>query len=243
MRAVQPKGKRGSLKWIQALVNQRPDLLDRLVRESCGLKPDEAIEWVSPLADDEYAEYRDASFLRRLGVELGHRPLREFWPRFGPQWDALGRTDQGAVFLVEAKANIPELVSPASGAKSPTSIALIDDSLKQVQRFLRVDTGIDWSGKLYQYANRIAHLYLLRELNRIPAYLLFIYFIGDRDVDGPQTTEEWKAAIEVAERVLGLPTRHRLRDYVVDIFVHVSDLPAPATETGKIHRLGEPIDQ
>ena len=87
-----------------------------------------------------------------------------------------------------------------------------------------METGIDWSGKLYQYANRIAHLYLLRELNRIPAYLLFIYFIGDRDVDGPQTTEEWKAAIEEAERALGLPTRHRLSDYVVDIFVHVDEL-------------------
>ena len=206
------------------LVNQRPDLLDGLDRESCGLEPDEAIEWVSPLADDEYAEYRDASFLRRLGVDLRNRPLREFWPRRGPQWDALGRTDGGAVFLVEAKANIPELVSPASGAKSPASIALIDDSLKEVQRFLRVDTGIDWTGKLYQYANRIAHLYLLRELNRIPAYLLFIYFIGDSDVDGPQTAEEWKAAIEVAERVLGLPARHRLSDYVADIFVHVDDL-------------------
>ena len=154
MRAVQPKGTRGSLKWIQMLVNQRPDLLDGLDRESCGLEPDEAIEWVSPLADDEYAEYRDASFLRRLGVDLRNRPLREFWPRRGPQWDALGRTDGGAVFLVEAKANIPELVSPASGAKSPASIALIDDSLKEVQRFLRVDTGIDWTGKLYQYANR-----------------------------------------------------------------------------------------
>ena len=224
MRAVQPQGTRGSLKWIQMLVNQRPDLLDGLVRESCGLEPDEAIEWVSPLFDDEYAEYRDASFLRRLGVDLRNRPLREFWPRRGPQWDALGRTDRGAVFLVEAKANIPELVSPASGAKSPASIALIDDSLKEVQRFLRVDTGIDWTGKLYQYANRIAHLYLLRELNRIPAYLLFIYFIGDSDVDGPQTAEEWKAAIEVAERVLGLPARHRLSDYVADIFVHVDEL-------------------
>ena len=224
MRAVQPQGTRGSLKWIQMLVNQRPDLLDELVRESCRLEPNEAIEWVSPLADDQYAEYRDASFLRSLGVELRHRPLREFWPRRGPQWDALGRTDGGAVFLVEAKSNIPELVSPASGAKSPTSIALIDDSLKEVQRFLRVNTGIDWTGKLYQYANRIAHLYLLRELNRIPAYLLFIYFIGDSDVDGPQTAEEWKAAIEVAERVLGLPARHRLSDYVADIFVHVDDL-------------------
>ena len=227
MRAVQPQGTRGSLKWIQALVNQRTDLLDRQVRESCGLKPDEAIEWVSPLADDEYAEYRDASFLRRLGVELGHRPLREFWPRRGPQWDALGRTDKGTVFLVEAKANVPELVSPASGAKSPASISLIDDSMKEVQRSLRVDTGIDWSGKLYQYANRIAHLYLLRELNRTPTYLLFIYFVGDKGVDGPQTAGEWKAAIEVAERVLGLPARHRLSDYVADIFVHVNDLARP----------------
>ena len=224
MRAVQPQGTRGSLKWIQMLVNQRPDLLDELVRESCRLEPNEAIEWVSPLADDQYAEYRDASFLRSLGVELRHRPLREFWPRRGPQWDALGRTDGGAVFLVEAKSNIPELVSPASGAKSPTSIALIDDSLKEVQRFLRVNTGIDWTGKLYQYANRIAHLYLLCELNGVPAYLLFIYFIGDEDVDGPQTVEEWKAAIEVAERVLGLPARHRLSDYVADIFVHVDEL-------------------
>ena len=168
MRAIQPQGTRGSLKWIQVLVNQHADLLDRLVHESCGLASDEVIEWVSPLKDDQYAEYRDASFLRRLGVELGQRPLHEFWPRRGPQWDALGRTDQGAVFLVEAKANIPEFVSSASGAKSPTSIALINDSLKEVQRFLRVDTGIDWTGKLYQYANRIAHLYLLRELNRLP---------------------------------------------------------------------------
>ena len=232
MRAIQPQGTRGSLKWIQALVNQHADLLDRLVRESCGLEPDEAIEWVSPLSDDQYAEYRDASFLSRLGVELGRRPLREFWPRFGPQWDALGRTDGGTVLLVEAKANIPELVSPASGAKSPTSIALIDDSLKEVQRFLGVDTGIDWTGKLYQYANRIAHLYLLRELNRIPAYLLFIYFIGDSDVDGPQTAEEWKAAIEVAERVLGLPSRHRLSEYIVDIFVHVDEFSTSTAGTG-----------
>ena len=201
-----------------------PDRLNRLVQESCGLEPDEAIEWVSPLADDQYAEYRDASFLSRLGVELNHRLLRGFWPRFGPQWDALGRTDGGTVFLVEAEAKVPELVSPASGAKSPTSIALIDDSLKEVQRFLRVDTGIDWTGKLYQYANRIAYLYLLRELNRLPAYLMFIYFVGDKDVGGPRTTEEWKAAIEVAERVLGLPARHRLSDYVADIFVHVDDL-------------------
>ena len=224
MRAVQPPGTRGILKWIQVLVNQHAGLLDRRVEESCRLRPDEAIEWVSPLANDQYAEYRDAAFLGRLGVELNHRPLREFWPRYGPQWDALGRTDRGTVFLVEAKANIPELVSPASGATSPSSMALIDGSLRQVQQFLRVDTSIDWTGKLYQYANRISHLYLLRELNQVPAYLLFVYFIGDKEVDGPQTAREWKAAVSVAKGVLGLPARHRLSDYVADIFVHVDEL-------------------
>ena len=91
MRAIQPQGARGSLKWIQVLVNQHADLLNRLVRESCRLESDEAIEWVSPLVDDQYAEYRDAAFLRRLGVELGTlaaprvlAPVRTSMGRLGP---------------------------------------------------------------------------------------------------------------------------------------------------------------
>ena len=227
MRTAQPKGAKGSQKWIQALVNQRPDLLDRLVRDACELPPQESIEWVSPLERDEFAECRDGDFLRRLGVELGHQSLRDFWPRSGPRWDGLGRTESGTVFLVEAKANVPELVSDACGATSPASIARIKDSLRETQEFLGVDTRIDWSGKLYQYANRIAHLYLLRELNGVSAYLLFVYFVGDAEVKGPRTIREWKAAITVAERVLGLPQRHRLSDYVVKVFVDV-DAIAPA---------------
>ena len=206
------------------LANQHADLFSRRVRDACRLQSEERIEWVSPLKSDGFAEYRDGAFLQRLGVELEHRPLRDFWPRFGPRWDALGRTDSGPVFLVEAKANVPELVSDACGATSQASIARIDDSLAETQQFLRVDTAISWSGKLYQYANRLAHLYLVRELNRVPAYLLFVYFVGDAEVDGPATVSEWEAALAVAEGVLGLPARHRLSDYIAEVFVDVSEL-------------------
>ncbi len=224
MRNPQPNGIRGSLKWIQRAVNERPEYLNRMVREACNIPGDEAIEWVSPLADDEWAEYRDTDFLDRLDIQLRTRPLHDFWPRRGPQWDALGRTGGGAVLLVEGKANIPELVSPPSQASSPRSLSKIRDSLNETQRFLGVDTQIDWTAKLYQYANRLAHLYLLSELNGIDSQLLFIYFVGDEDVNGPRSVREWKAALTVVKGVLGLPGRHRLSACVSDVFIDVAEL-------------------
>jgi hypothetical protein len=78
-------GDKGSLKWIQEAVNQHPDFLKRKIKEACGLKPAQTIEWVSPLEDDEYAEYRDQQFLDRLDVQLPNTQLKYFWPRYGPQ--------------------------------------------------------------------------------------------------------------------------------------------------------------
>jgi len=59
VRYPQPNNSPGSLKWIQRAVNKRPEYLNRVVRDACNIPGDEAIEWVSPLADDEWAEYRD----------------------------------------------------------------------------------------------------------------------------------------------------------------------------------------
>ena len=97
-------------------------------------------------------------------------------------------------------------------------------SLKEVQAFLKVDPRIDWTARLYQYANRLAHLYLLREINRIPAHLLFVYFFGDDEMDGPETVREWQAALSVVKRVLGLNQRYRLRAFVSEIFVDINDM-------------------
>jgi hypothetical protein len=121
----------------------------------------------------------------------------------------LGRTNHGEVFLVEAKANVREIVSPGTKAMGRSKI-LIQKSLGEVQDFLRVNPSIDWMGKLYQYTNRVAHLYLLRELNKVNARLVFVYFVGATEVNGPLTIPEWQAAIKVAKGVLGLDKRHRL---------------------------------
>lgn len=219
------------MRWIQAAVNNYSESFDRSILEGCGLARGAAVEWVSPLANDEYAEYRDQDFLDQLGLQLRHRALADFWPKRGPQWDALGRTSDGKYLLVEAKANIPEIVSSATMASIP-SRQLIEKSLEETKAFMKVSPSIPWSGKLYQYANRLAHLYLLRELNRIDAHLLFVYFIGDEDVVGPGTVGEWQAALTVAKAVLGIPQRHPLSRFVHDIYVHVDELTDSARSGG-----------
>lgn len=223
MRVVEKKEVRGSQKWIRLAVNNASSLFNREVRAVSNIDPENTITWVSPLVDDDYAEYRDENFLNRLGITLSQRPLDTFWPHRGPQWDALGRTENGSVLLVEAKANILEILS--SGTKATEkSRNLIVSSIREVQDFLKVDHTICWTGKLYQYANRLAHLYLLRELNGIDAHLLFVYFIGDKDVNGPKSKIEWESALEVVKGILGIGNRHLLSKYVSDVFIDVSEL-------------------
>lgn len=222
MRCVETGPARGSLRWIRHAVNETSAVLDGHIIQSSRLSAGNTINWLSPLSSDDYAEYRDESFLDLLGIRLEKTPLKAFWPRRGPQWDALARTSEGDVLLVEAKANIPEIVSPGTGA-SDASRKRIEESLEQTKSFLGVDPSIPWSGKLYQYANRLAHLYLLRELNDIPAWLVFVYFVGDPDTSGPNSEDEWKAALTVAKRVLGLG-RNPMNKYVIEVFVDVRDL-------------------
>ena len=109
-RFPQKPGAKGSLKWTQRLVNDRPDLLnDKIIRQA-GLPKRGTIEWRSPLANDDYAEYRDQAFLELLDISLSKHPLEDFWPAQGPQWDALGKSTDGTLFLVEAKSHISEVM-------------------------------------------------------------------------------------------------------------------------------------
>ena len=223
MRAVETREARGSLKWIRVAVNEHSELFNSYILSASGIPQDDKIVWVSPLRDDDYAEYRDQDFLDRLGIDLPSKRLREFWPNLGPQWDALAKTRNGRIILLEAKANIPEAVSPATGA-SPASRKLIEKSLSETKAFLGVDQNIPWTGRLYQFTNRLAHLYLLRELNGIDAHLVFTYFVGDDDVKGPKTVNEWKAALTVAKNVLGINERNPLSKFVSDVFVDIRDI-------------------
>ena len=117
MRIIQPKGERGSLKWLQRAVHEAwNDLNEPIVS---ALRGATAIEWLSPLESDDFAEYRDNAFLRRLGLDELRPELAKFWPQRGPQWDGLARSENGHVLLVEAKAHVGEFCSgPSQDRKS-----------------------------------------------------------------------------------------------------------------------------
>jgi len=220
-RIIQPKGSKGSLKWIQHVVNIRPDALDTATNNFTGNDQKQSIEWLSPKAEDEYSEYRDQAFLDLLGLKLSKTKLKDFWSVRGPQWDALGKIDDKAYFLVEAKAHVSEIIS-SSHAKSSKSISLINKSLNETKDHLKLNPYLDLSKGLYQYSNRLAHLYLLRVLNDIPAYLVFVYFVNDH-THIPTTRDEWNGALQMMHALLGTH-RHKLSKYVIDVFINVEEL-------------------
>ena len=217
-RIVQPKGTKGSLKWIQDVVNDNPVLLNDPINKITGIKKGKSIEWLSPMAGDEYSEYRDQAFLDLLGISLSKVELKDFWPNRGPQWDALGRIGDKAYFLVEAKAHVSEIIS-SSQAKSPTSRSLIEKSLNETRSYLKLNPEFDLTKGFYQYVNRLAHLYLLRVLNNIPAYLVFVYFVND-NTHIPTTQEEWEGALELMHALLGAK-RHKLSRYIIYVFIDI----------------------
>ena len=153
---------RGSQRWLQVAVNRCPEVFDRAVAGAIGLAPGETLEWVSPLESDAFREYRDQEFLDRLGVALNSRPLAEVWPRGGPWWDGLAWTSEERSVL---KANIPEFDSDPSGA-SPALLHRIQAAFAETKAFLQVRSEAGWSRRFYQYASRIAHLYLLGDALR-----------------------------------------------------------------------------
>jgi len=221
-RFPQKAGLKGSQKWIQKLVNGEPELLNAEIIKHLALSDEESISWVSPRAEDDFAEYRDEAFLNLLGLKLPKVPLSDFWPPGGPQWDALGKSESGKVFLVEAKSHIPEMLSPGSGA-GEKSFQRIKKSLDRTKVFLNSKSDHDWSATFYQYTNRLAHLYLLRELNDLPAHLIFVYFLNDQEMKGPKSVDEWIGAISLLKSYLGVG-RHRLDKYVAEIFIDVKGL-------------------
>ena len=213
----------GSQKLLQRAVSSRPELLRSALRRAGALGRGEAIEWVSPLAREGFREHRDMAAIRRLGLESTLcEPLSGFWPARGPVWDGLALVGSWIPLLVEAKAHIPEAASPGSRA-SATSLKVIEESLVVTRRKLAPRSKASWSGVFYQYANRLAFQYYLRQRNHIDSRLLFLYFTNAADVDGPATEMEWHGAVRLIHAVLGL--RPDLTDFgVYEAFVDARSL-------------------
>ncbi len=192
--------------------------MDKSIKNFIGADKKQKIEWLSPKADDDYAEYRDQAFLDLLRIKLTKTKLKDFWPTRGPQWDALGRIGNEIYLLVEAKAHVSEIIS-SSQAKSSRSKTLIKRSLDKTQKYLGLKPQLDLARGFYQYANRLAHLYLLRVLNDIPAYMIFVYLIND-PTHIPTSKAEWTGALQLMHSYLG-NHNHKLSKYVIDVFIEV----------------------
>ena len=91
-----------------------------------------------------------------------------------------------------------------------------------VQNYLKSKSFLNWETGFYQYANRVAHLYFLRCICNLKAYLIFLYFLNDY-THIPTTQKEWDGAIKLQKRLLSLK-RHRLQRYMTDIFIDVNTI-------------------
>jgi hypothetical protein len=183
-------------------VNMNTHVLTSAVVQSLSrYKLDEKnIQWVSPLTADGYSEYQDSEFLERVGLGVLAPKLLDFWPRRGPCWDALARIENGCV-LIEAKSHVPEIYSGGCGASS-RSRRKIQTALDATKAWLDVSPDADWTGRLYQSANRYSYLYFLREIAKVQAFLVNIYFIGDPRT--PTSRENWDAATVSVNQELAL---------------------------------------
>jgi hypothetical protein len=77
------------------------------------------------------------------------------------------------------------------------------NSLAETQQKLGVagKTPADWCGRLYQSANRLAHLSWLREQG-VKTWLVHLLFTDDPH--GRTTAEEWEKAMTIADEELGV---------------------------------------
>jgi hypothetical protein len=174
------------------------------------------------MRSDGYAEYYDEAFLERLRVKAVRTPLNKLWPSSGPRWDGLARTDTGKVLLVEAKAHIGEMISHTRASSG--SLRKIRAALRRTKTSFGAADDFNSESPFYQYANRLAHLYFLRELNRLDAYLLFVYFSEAPDVPtGARcTANQWEGAIRLADKALGLGS-HPYTAYIKSLIMPVLD--------------------
>jgi hypothetical protein len=205
------RAEKGSQLQIQIYVNRRRDELDRAALRAL---PSLAIwsprlRWVSPLEDHLFKEYYDKEFLTSVGLGALAPLLRRFWPARGPHWDALAVIERlsapPGVLLVEAKSYAGELRGTGISASSGKSRHRIARALTATQDWLEVPAGARdaWTGNLYQTANRLAHLFWLRQIAGVDAWLLHVLFTGDKS-NRPTPEKEWTEAIEQADSELGL---------------------------------------
>jgi hypothetical protein len=208
----------GSQLQIQIYVSRREAELTRAVVTALGAAGQyaEGIRWVSPLEASRFAEVADGAFLGALELANFRTELSAFWPTGGPRWDGLGILQPGpGVLLVEAKSYPEEMLGSGVRATAESSRRLIAESLSRAKAWCGADAGADWHGPLYQYANRLAHVYFLREVARVNAWLVNLCFVDDPHK--PTSLACWQQELSANKAKLGFASARV--PYSIDVFL------------------------
>jgi len=199
----------GSQLQIQLYINRLQNEFNMAILDAlpslAASKP--TFRWTSPLEADTFAEYQDLAFLKAVEHENLVQRLRDFWPKGGPVWDGLAVVEFGngpgerGILLIEAKSHVPEVYSGGCQA-SERSRKKVVAALERTKRWLGVPQGVDWTGPLYQFANRLAHVYFFREVAGIPAWFVNVLFLNDPH--SPTSMDDWRKALPQIKEELGL---------------------------------------
>jgi hypothetical protein len=198
----------GSQLQVQLYVARRErQLSDAVGHALAAVRPAvPEIRWTAPREADQFREPVDSAFLVALGLNDSAPALRQFWPSGGPNWDALAVLGEGArrdgVLLVEAKSYPAEVYGPGCKATSERSLQMIRTALQATQQWLGVSADVGWERRLYQYANRLAHVYFLRKQLGVDAWLVNLCFTGDESTRST-TAAEWRRALPSFKAELG----------------------------------------
>jgi hypothetical protein len=181
---------KGSELQIRLLINDHPQRIEEQLRKSIPMWGTAEFDWRSPLASQQYREYCDREFMAALGLEdYSNALVGGFWPRRGPNWDALARValPHPAVLLIEAKSHRSEMASCYGGGHE--SLKIIEAAFHKTQQWLQPPKHREWTSPFYQFANRLAHLYFLRKECGLEAWLANVYFTDDPYY--PTSREQW----------------------------------------------------
>ncbi|MGO1059667.1 hypothetical protein ACTL32_11105 [Planococcus sp. FY231025] len=198
------KAHEGSQFHLQEYINHHRQEIDNAIFTSSPsllifADPARKLQWIYTLANDKGTEYDDG-FLEHLVQDPqqlieARKLIKQYWPVRGPVWDGLalvkGKKNELGIILVEAKAHPAEIISESADSSEMREEQL-RELLKMAQDAFGSASELDpWIHKYKQLASRLSFLALLsRELN-IPAWLVLVNFINDKEHKETSVTE-WK---------------------------------------------------
>jgi hypothetical protein len=213
----------GSQLQVQIYVNRRRNQLNQAVTKVLNLSDRVEIQWRSPL-EPRYSEFMDGAFLKALGLPTQISSLAKFWPKSGPRWDGLAILRDSAdkepvgYLLVEGKSYPGEVYGRGCKSSNVANRKLIDAALANTRQKLSPKDASEWSGRLYQFANRLAHVVFLQQITNRDVWLLNLCFTDD--FTHPHSIAEWESALHEIRKELGF--RNSI-PYTVDVFLASRD--------------------